>query len=198
MSELTTEEKIFIAARKVFLKKGFAGARMQEIADESGINKALLHYYFRNKKKLFEKIFQQILGNVFLQLTEVINTHQPLTSKVAFFVEKYTQTLLENPDLPLFVINELNQNPDFLIRLAQSNVHFDWEMLETQIKEEVEQGRMRYVKPQELLINIISLCAFPILAQPLAKTILNMDQDAYHEMIHQRKKSIVKIVLPQA
>jgi TetR/AcrR family transcriptional regulator len=58
-----TERKILQAAREVFQRKGLYGARMQEIADAAGINKALLHYYFRNKDKLFDAIFSDVFQN---------------------------------------------------------------------------------------------------------------------------------------
>src|SRR5438046_9561187 len=105
----SAEEKIIAAARKVFLSKGLAGARMQDIADEAGINKALLHYYFKNKQKLFEEIFMDAAGKLFPRINVIFRSDEPLFVKIEQFCNEYITVVLENPYLPLLVLNELNQ-----------------------------------------------------------------------------------------
>ena len=78
----TTEERILAAAKKVFIHKGMYGARMQDIADEAGINKALLHYYFRNKEKLFEVIFKDAAGQLFPTINMIFESDSPLFEKL--------------------------------------------------------------------------------------------------------------------
>ena len=98
----TTEEKILDAAQTVFTRKGMDGARMQEIANEAGINKALLHYYFRSKQKLFEAIFKQVFKQIFPDIKAFIHSEIPLEKKLGIFVEKYIDLLMKNPFLPSF------------------------------------------------------------------------------------------------
>src|SRR5438874_9015673 len=99
-----TEERILTAAKKVFLKEGMAGARMQDIADEAGINKALLHYYFHNKEKLFDVIFMEAAQKLFPKISFIFESDLPVLEKIEHFADEYITVILENPYLPLFVL----------------------------------------------------------------------------------------------
>ena len=122
-SNLTeTEQKILDAAKKVFVVKGMTGARMQEIADEAGINKSLLHYYFRTKEKLFEAVFQSALGEFFPKVTSYMISDISLEDKIKVFVKEYSKVLQENPFLPSFIIGEVNRNPDNIIQYFKQNI----------------------------------------------------------------------------
>src|SRR6476620_8054618 len=102
------EEKILAAARKVFLEKGFAATRTRDIAEEAGINLALLNYYFRSKEKLFQLVMIEKVQLMFGVLLPIINNGElELETKVERIVENYIKLLSENPDLPLFVLSEL-------------------------------------------------------------------------------------------
>ena len=114
-----TERKILEAAGKVFMKKGRLGASMQDIADEAGINRTLLHYYFRNKEKLFDTIFAKILARIFPTMVAAFASDRPFIEKVQIFVDTYTDILLENPYLPVFVFQEISLNPDRLAGIIQ-------------------------------------------------------------------------------
>src|SRR5690349_8196144 len=107
--DLNTQQKILEAAKKVFHQKGLAGARMQDIADEAGINKALLHYYFRNKDMLFEMIFKDAAANLFPKVASIISEDLPLFEKIRKFTKEYLEVVIQNPYLPLFVLNEINK-----------------------------------------------------------------------------------------
>ena len=111
----STEERILEAAKKVFVQKGMAGARMQDIADEAGINKALLHYYFSNKEKLFEMIFLEAASKLFPRINAIFSSDQPLFEKIESFCEEYIAVVMENPYLPLFVLYEINQDPAYFM-----------------------------------------------------------------------------------
>ena len=106
--ELSTEEKILKAAEEVFMRDGYDGSRMQDIADVAGINKALLHYYFRSKDKLFEKVFDAKIQGFFPKVDVVFNQDILFIDKIYFFIEGYMELLRKNPYLPLFVLNTVN------------------------------------------------------------------------------------------
>ena len=112
-TEINTEELIFESAIKIFHSKGLAGARMQEIADEAGINKAMLHYYFRSKQSLFEAVFKKAFMQLAPQIHQVLNSDDTLFEKIQNFADKYISFVMENRFLPTFIIQELNNNPDF-------------------------------------------------------------------------------------
>jgi len=114
-ADLTTEQLILGAAKKVFIRKGLDGTRMQEIADEAGINKSLLHYYFRSKDKLFDVIFKEIVMSFAPRIVEILNSPISLFDKIELFVATYIDLLLKNPYIPGFLVNEVSKNPERIV-----------------------------------------------------------------------------------
>src|SRR5215471_10004926 len=106
-----TEQRILDAAHRVFIKRGTAGARMQEIADEAGVNKALLHYYFRSKDRLSDAVFQRVARGIFGRLSEAAGSELELEDKVRLIVGIYLEQLSKTPYVPGYVISEMNQHP---------------------------------------------------------------------------------------
>ena len=193
--EASTEEKIMNAAREVFTQKGFAATRMQEIADVAGINKGLLHYYFRSKNKLFHAVFDEAFGQFVLRINEVFAADMPLFEKIEAFVSRYMDILIANPALPSFVINELNQKGgafvnDLMNRKSKPNPL----PLIGQIQMEVQAGRIREVNPFHLVLNMISLCVFPFIARPLFQGIARVDDQAYLKIMDNRKQEIIDFI----
>ncbi|HEX5654326.1 MAG TPA: TetR/AcrR family transcriptional regulator [Chitinophagaceae bacterium] len=192
----STEEKILQAAKKVFVLKGMAGARMQDIADEAGINKALLHYYFRNKEKLFEVIFMEAAQKLFPRINQVFNSEQPLFEKIESFCSEYIDVVMENPYLPLFVINEINQDPDyFLSKVWSGKSKPDPRKFLEQIEKEVKKGTIKRVSPLHLLMNLISMTIFPFVAKPMFERNLGLDELQFRAAMEQRKKEIPKFII---
>lgn len=162
-----TEERIYEAARKVFLKKGLVGARMQEIADEAGINKALLHYYFRNKEKLFEGIFNEVIMRLSTGIQKILKLDLNVLDKFKEFVNIYIEILLENRYLPLFVLNEMNHNPDKFMEIFKDRMAVHIRKFMGQIQEEIDKGYIRAVNPVHFFFNVLSLIIFPFAVHPL-------------------------------
>lgn len=192
----TTEEAILDAAKKVFVRKGMAGARMQDIADEAGINKALLHYYFRNKEKLFEVIFMEAAEKLFPRINAIFNADQPLFEKIESFCEEYITVVSENPYLPLFVLNEINQDPEYFLQKVWSgrSKPNPAKFLE-QIEKEVKKGTIRRISPLHLLMNLISMTIFPFVAKPMFQKNLGLDELQFRAVMEQRKKEIPKFII---
>ncbi len=193
---MTTEEKIIIAAKKVFEKSGYAGARMQEIADTAGINKGLLHYYFKSKKRLFKRIYQEAFVQMIPQLESLIDSDIPVLDKIRAFVDIYMSMLIENPQLPSFVLSELNKNSEEFIKEMFMEIEKpDLMPFLVQIYEEIDAGILRPVNPLNLMLNLISLCVFPFAAKPLAQTMLNVSDEDYKELMKVRKKEIADFII---
>src|SRR6476646_4078897 len=114
--DISTEEKILEAARKVFIRKGMTGARMQDIADRAGINKAMLHYYFRNKEKLFETIFTESFDHFFPRLAVIIESDTTIFSKIEMICVEYINQMQKMPYLPIFILHEVNRQPDAFLK----------------------------------------------------------------------------------
>jgi len=92
----STEGTILEAAKKVFISHGFDGTSMQQIANEAGINKSLLHYYFRNKEKLFAAVFSYAFQNFIPQVQGILNSDISVFIKIERIVSEYMDMLLKN------------------------------------------------------------------------------------------------------
>lgn len=189
-----TENQILIAAREVFIAKGYEGARMQEIADQAGINKALLHYYFRSKENLFDAVFSEVAANLFPAMRQVLEAELGMKEKITFFVTIYLKTLQEHPFIPAFVINTLNTNPDrFLKYFKKSGINPRF--IQKQIDKEAAQGLIRTIKAEHLLVNIIAMCIFPFVARPIVQNIFDMTNEEYQVYLESRQNEIIDFVL---
>jgi TetR/AcrR family transcriptional regulator len=190
-----TEELIIEAAKKIFVKRGLAGARMQDIADEAGINKAMLHYYYRSKEKLFEIVFNEAIARVIGRLGTVVAQPMPLMEKIPAIIDSYIDGLIEAPYLPLFVLNEISQNPELFLQRLTSQQNFP-NVIEfmKEIIEAGKQGTIKDISPVHLFLNIVSLCIFPFLARPMAQAILQMDSVQYNMVLADRKRVVTDVI----
>ncbi|HVM89604.1 MAG TPA: TetR/AcrR family transcriptional regulator [Puia sp.] len=190
-----SEEKILSAAKKVFLEKGLAGARMQDIADEAGINKALLHYYFKNKEKLFSVIFKAASTLFFSKLTAIIESDQPITKKIENFCSAYIDMLLQNPYLPLFVLNEAAKQPQRFKQKFWKNREQIFLKFAVQIAEQSQKKNNTAVNPGHLFMNMISMCIFPFIAKPIWLISTGMNEDEFRAFAEERKKIIPQLII---
>ncbi len=162
-----TEQLIYEAARKVFMEKGLDGARMQEIADVAGINKSLLHYYFRSKEKLFEGIFTDVVTRIASGLGNIFEQDMDVMSRIHAMVNIYIDTLFENRYLPIFVLREISQHPEKLSQIFTKHVVVHMGKFLGQITAEAEQGKINPINPFHLLLNILSMIIFPFALLPV-------------------------------
>ncbi|MEN8116079.1 MAG: TetR/AcrR family transcriptional regulator [Bacteroidota bacterium] len=190
-----TENKILDAAQTVFIQKGMDGARMQEIANEAGINKALLHYYFRTKQKLFEAIFQMLFSQVFPNIETLVLSDLPIKEKLGTFIEKYIDLLLKNPFLPTFILKEINRDPEFLASVIKSQ-GIKPEQIFEMLEKEMDAGKIRRMDPREIMVNMLGLSVFPFAAKPLMKLMFfENDKKAYNQFLKERKNTVKEFVL---
>lgn len=197
---LSTEQKILEAANQVFIRKGYDGTRMADIAEEAGINKALLHYYFRSKENLFEKVFFQYSNKVIPNLDALIeNKELNIFDKIEKFVSIYIDFLIENPNIPIFIFSEIHKNPAILLNrlkdpnspIKMPNIHH----LVWQFAEEAAKGKIKMTNPFHLLVNIVSMCIFPFIGRPMMQTVLNMSNDDFKGFMQSRKQEITRFVI---
>ncbi len=194
--DLNTEEKILLAAREVFQQKGYDGTRMRDIADTANINKGLLHYYFRTKDILFEKIFGIAFQTMAAQVNEIFSADASLFDKIRTFTNEYIELISKNEYLPKFVVNEINRNPDqfiehMQIRKKKPVVHVFIE----QFEQEIAAGNIKPIDPRQFCINMISLCIFPFLGRPMMQTILEIDKADYKKMMQNRKEEVAEFLI---
>jgi TetR/AcrR family transcriptional regulator len=194
-SDDTTEARILNAAKKVFLKRGMDGARMQDIADEAGINKALLHYYFRSKEKLFETIFMEVAAGFLPKIGKILEADLTLFEKIEMFCEEYINQILQTPYVPIFVMNEINRQPKAFLHkiLLQRNLPIPAFL--KQVENEIKAGIIKPVNPAEIFLNTLSLCLFPFIARPMLQLVTGMDTDAFYALMEKRKKEIPRLII---
>ncbi|HEX7937610.1 MAG TPA: helix-turn-helix domain-containing protein [Gemmatimonadaceae bacterium] len=190
-----TERRILDAARAVFIRRGTAGARMQEIAAEAGVNQALLHYYYRSKERLAAAVFQQAASRLFPAVMAILGSDRSLDDKIDGLIATYIDNLVQNPFLPGYLLAELHHEPE---RVAQflaavsggapgAALAPSFAVLGQQIKERVDAGTMRPITPQQFAVNLISLCIFPFAARPMLSIVMGMDNAAFTRFMEQRR-----------
>jgi AcrR family transcriptional regulator len=191
----STELKIFEAAREVFQAKGLDGARMQEIADKAEINKSMLHYYYRSKARLFEKVYQLSILKVIPKIAELLNEDLPLEQKLRSFVDNYLEIVKANPDIPLFVLHEMNKDPNRLRNFMMEQIGNKVQPFLEQIREERRKGNTVDLPAEQIMVNIMSLMIFPFIGRPVFKTILGKDEEAFEAFMEERHRLLPDYVV---
>lgn len=190
-----TEQQILNAAKNVFQTKGMDGARMQEIADTAGINKAMLHYYYRSKQLLFEAVFKNAFSLLAPQLNAILNDDSTVEDKVKNFTSNYISFIIKHPYLPNFIIQELNRNQDFIFKLKDNKDFPNLEKFKKQVDEEVNKGIIKPISGEQLFINIMALNIFPFIAKPLIMAFANADNKAYMQLMEDRKTEVANFII---
>ena len=179
----STEEKILNAASKIFTEKGYAGTRTRDIAEEAGINLALLNYYFRSKEKLFQQVMLAKFHELFSEILPILtNESTTLESKIDHASEVYFKILSKNPTLPLFVISEVQKNS------AGVKNHFPIEKVlkDSSIIRQIREKKSD-INPFHFLFNFLGMTVFPFVAKPLFMSFELMDESAFKEFVKERK-----------
>ncbi len=191
--DTSTEEKIKNAARTVFHKNGFAATRTRDIAEEAGINLALLNYYFRSKEKLFDIIMLETMQGFFKSLKEIYNDDKTsIEAKIDTLINNYINLLIKNPEIPLFLLNELKSNPEELIakmgvREIIMNSHFM-----KQLQKEGIIGKNQPIHHIHFMMNIMGITLFPFIGRPLIKAVGNFSDAEFTKLMEERKLLIPK------
>ena len=197
MSDNTTdtEEQIFQAACRVFQRKGYAGARMQEIADEADINKSMLHYYYRSKDKLFKQVYQRQMERFFPVIFKVLESEEPLDRKIEELIDVYYSFLRQNPKIAQFLVHEMNQNPERYREFIERKEIHPPEAFFRQVEREIEAGHLKEVDPKQLLTSIVGLVLFPFLAQTMIEGVFGLDEEGFREYLSSRKEFLRDFIL---
>lgn len=182
--DTSTEEKIIEAARKVFLEKGYAATRTRDIAEEAGINLALLNYYFRSKEKLFQLVMVEKLQQLFSVVLPIVNNDElTLEQKLETLAENYIDLLIDNSDLPIFILSEIRANPErFKDRLQVQHI-----LKNSSLVRQIQEKRPD-VEPVHFIVSLLGMTIFPFIAKP----ILFSDTTRFNTLMEERKKLVAK------
>jgi len=197
----TKEEVILKAAQEVFLEKGYQGARMQEIADRAGINKALLHYYFRNKERLYGHIFEGVMQQFIGAWTEVFSGEMSVKETLRVFIDKFIEVLRLNPNIGTFMAYELSMGGQTVSRVINNfmkdeNNWGPWRLIKV-ISKGIDNGEINpEIDPRQLMLTLLGSCTYFFISEPIVINVfsgpLKIDRDIFLE---ERKKSILNTLL---
>jgi AcrR family transcriptional regulator len=191
-----TKEKILQTAISIFREKGKDGAKMQEIANAAGINKAMLHYYFSSKDQLFEEVFKLTTVAYFSNINKIVQSPQSIEEKIGQLCNIYIDMSLQNPYLPVFMIAEMHRNPsDFFKHIfLDKKDKPDLLSFKKQIEEEVAKGKIKPIKPMQLIFNILSLCVFPVVSRPMMQFVGSISDKEFVQLMEERKKLVPQLI----
>jgi len=186
-----TRENILRVAKDVFFKKGLSGARMQEIADLAGINKAMLHYYFTSKEQLFNVVFENAFQIFAGHIIHLLNGDGSLEKKIDLYIDYTIDSLKKSPGITVFVINELNTNPERITGMFAGEGLIDLSLFKRQVQEQYGEE----IDAEMLFLDMVSLCIYPFIAQPIFKRLMKIDEAAFEALMNQRKGWLKKRLL---
>jgi AcrR family transcriptional regulator len=191
VKDTSTEEKIKNAARTVFQKKGFAATRTRDIAEEAGINLALLNYYFRTKEKLFEIVMFETLSGFIQGMISVFNNEiTTFEKKIEHLSDKYIDFALENPNVPMFILSEMRNRPDDLFEKIPAKQLLANSIFVQQFQKKVKTGEIIEPNLLHFIMNLLSLIIFPFVGQPFLSAVGSLNDNQFHKLMQERKKLI--------
>ena len=192
-----TQQRILEAATQIFMERGYTGARMQAVADAAGINKAMLHYYFKNKDSLFQMILVEAMSKFIPRQMAVLMEEGPtVLEKMERQVEIFVPLLLENRHLPSFIMTEMQRNGDKLLSKLKKTFGAEsiLQSFMDQIEREVAEGKLRPFAPHDVYANTMSLMLFPFMSSPFLQSLYAMSDAQYEQFLENRAVSIRQYV----
>lgn len=196
-TEQNTEQRIFNAAQRLFLKKGLSDTTMQDIADMAGISRTALHYYFRSKERLFEMSLNKLIENILPDIDTILKKDISLTEKICEITCNYIDQLRGNELLPGFMIMELRRNPKEIISFVFNEwTTIDFSAIQNQMDKEVAEGMIRRFDMSQMVINIMGLCIFPFICEPILKDVFATlgNHESFDGFIEKRKRIVSEMI----
>lgn len=190
------KDKILKEAQILFIKNGFKGTSVRDIAKASGTNVAMVNYYFNSKYNLFEIIFEEALDVLIKRVFETITSDRPFFELIELWIHTYYDILFEYPQIAAFILNEVSLNPERLTqRVKNRNPYSAFSTIAQRIEEEAKKGTIRETPAADFLLNILSLCMFPFMFGNLAMTLMEIPRDIYNELIANHEKYVIEFTI---
>ena len=188
-----TEERILEAAKKIFIRDGLHGARMQDIADLAQINRAMLHYYFRDKEMLSQKVMNSVAVKFIESFKINLNSELSFEEKVDFYISSEINFAYNNSDALIFALHEASKNPDFFRLMYPNNKPST--VFKEQVKEAYEKGEIITKDSKEFVFIVSSMCIFPFIAGPIYMMIFKLDEskwETHSRLLRRRLPQLIK------
>ena len=192
------ESLILKVAEDLFMDKGFNGVSTTEIAQKVGCNQALIHYYYRTKANLFQKVFENKLRYLVSQFDITDDNDEDFEERLSNRISKHYEILKQNPKLPIFILNEINNNSEtihWLKEAFKNNIPNFIVKFQKELDEEVKSNRIREVNAMDIILNIISLNVFMFISLPIVEYVFNSQNESIDQFVENRKKEIIQTIL---
>lgn len=189
-------DRILSAARELFITNGYAGTSIRDIAAASGANVAHIKYYFESKAHLFEIIFDEAFEVLAKRLFATLGSDKPFFEIIEDWINLYYEILPEYPQIPMFILNEINHGPDALVnKIIRKNPQKIFSKLTEKMEVEIAKGTVRDIPAVDLGLNILSLCVFPFMFSGFATRITSKSRNEYNMIIKKHKQHVVDFVM---
>jgi TetR/AcrR family transcriptional regulator len=195
-AERETRERILDAAHAVFLRKGTANSRTQEIADEAGVNKALVHYYFGTKAALADAIFERSMGTLIPLIFGILaDENRSIEQKVRAIVREQINFHSAHPYVAGYMVSEMHAEPQRMAALVGTRGGPPLDVLGRQLREAAKAGTMRPINPQQFVVNMMGLLIFPFALRPGLSVMLNLDPSGWTAFMEERKRLLPDLIM---
>jgi len=196
-----TEILIKETAKRVFFQKGLLNATTQQIADEAGVNRALIHYYFRSRDQLFKTVLEEAVNESRNKVDAIFNAEESFKVKISKYLDVFIDRNAEFPYMQNFIITEIMQDPEKLKEHFSRKRNHMLKHIVPHLKKEIESGSMEPIDPEHFIVNMMSMCSYPLVAKPFIQNMFSYDDKMYRKFLKERKQVIYKVLfnedLPQ-
>lgn len=195
MAHEASETEILIkdTAKKVFFAKGLINASTKEIAAEAGVNRALIHYYFRSRDFLFNMVLEEAMRALTGKMSLILGSELDFRAKIKAFLDAFIEEKVEYPYLETFIVTELARNPEKIRELHPKNEALR-ALMAAQIKVEIESGRLQPIEPEHFVVNLMSMCNYPLIAKPILQSVFGYDEQQYRTFLLDRKRVVYRAI----
>jgi TetR/AcrR family transcriptional regulator len=185
-----TEKLIKDTAREIFFQKGRLKATTQEIADEAGVNRTLIHYYFRSREQLLQIVFEEAVKETREKIGAIFKSDSPFKVKISQYLDVFIDRNIRYPYMQNFIITEINQNPEKEAEYLSKKRASLSKTIFPQLEEEISKGGITPIKPEHFMANLMSMCSYPLVAKPILQGMFNLNDEEYKTFLRERKNII--------
>jgi len=190
-----TEQVIKDMAKKLIFQDGILKATTQQIADEAGVNRALIHYYFRSREQLLDTLLTEAITERRTRLREIFNApNDSFKLKISKVLDLLMAHAADYPYLENFIVSEVAHQPDKVKVFCFKDKDKNDSIFRAQLQEEIEKGTLQPITKEHFMINLISMCHYPVLSKPILQTIHGMSEPEYKRFMQERKRVIYRTI----
>ena len=190
-----TEQLIKDTAKHLIFQKGVLKATTQQIADEAGVNRALIHYYFRSREQLLDTLLQEAILDTRKRMREIFTaSNDSFKQKISKCLDVLMARASDYPYLENFIVSEVARHPEKVKLFCFKEKDKNDSIFRAQLQEEIDRGTLAPITKEHFMINLISMCHYPLLAKPILQTIHGMSEPEYKRFMQERKKVVFRTI----